>query len=75
MRKLFFVITQLDRDGYPPQPLPHLQPEPHPQLPPQQDISSIWSTSAQKQVLLLKKKVNCLLLMLVVRKEPARAGV
>ena len=23
---------------YPPQPLPHLQPEPHPQLPPQHDI-------------------------------------
>lgn len=24
--------------AYPPQPLPHLQPEPHPQLPPQHDI-------------------------------------
>lgn len=28
------------KEIYPPQPLPHLQPAPHPQFPPQQDIFS-----------------------------------
>lgn len=27
-----------EREGYPPQPLPHLQPDPQPQFPPQHDI-------------------------------------
>lgn len=36
------VRAQRGLDGaYPPQPLPHLQPEPHPQLPPQHDILSL----------------------------------
>jgi hypothetical protein len=35
------VSPENPKSGYilqPPQPLPHLQPDPHPQFPPQQDI-------------------------------------
>lgn len=48
MMKISRKLKQVKEDYYPPQPLPHLQPVPQPQFPPQQDIFQKLMTDAKE---------------------------